>query len=73
MEARFPGRKSLNGVKLELFSEDDIREIDLATRDILTNAGVQVSDEEAIQGSDGIRLCKQLGSSAVASIYVALR
>ena len=25
------------------------------------------------QGSDGIRLCKQLGSSAVASIYVALR
>ena len=49
MEARFPGRKSLNGVKLELFSEDDIREIDLATRDILTNAGVQVSDEEARQ------------------------
>ena len=38
----------LNGVRIELFSEDECREIDYATRDVLSNYGVQVSDEEAM-------------------------
>ncbi len=46
-EPKYPGRNSLNGVKLELFSDDDLRQIDLATRDVLSNNGVQISDEEA--------------------------
>lgn len=46
---QYPGRVKMNGVKLELFTEDDIREIDYATRDVLENYGVQVSDEEGLQ------------------------
>lgn len=46
---QYPGRLKLSGVKLELFSEDDIREIDYATKDVLSNYGVQVSDEEGLQ------------------------
>jgi len=45
----YPGRVKNSGIKLELFSEDDIREIDYATRDILANYGVQVSDEEGLK------------------------
>ncbi|MBR1452596.1 MAG: trimethylamine methyltransferase family protein, partial [Candidatus Methanomethylophilaceae archaeon] len=45
----YPGRTKNHGLKLELFSEDDIREIDYATRDVLENYGVQVSDEEGLQ------------------------
>ena len=46
---RYPGRVKMSGIKLELFSEDDIREIDYATKDVLSNYGVQVSDEEGLQ------------------------
>ena len=45
----YPGRTKNSGLKLELFSEDDIREIDYATKDILATHGVQVSDEEGLQ------------------------
>lgn len=45
----YPGRAKQSGVKLEMFSDDDIREIDYATKDILTNYGVQVSDDEGLQ------------------------
>ena len=38
----------LKGVRLEMFSEDECREIDYATRDVLSNYGVQVSDDDAI-------------------------
>ncbi len=45
----YPGRVKRSGLKLEIFSEDDIREIDYATKDILATYGVQVSDEEGLQ------------------------
>ncbi len=48
LEKHYPGRVKASGVKLELFSEDDIREIDYATRDVLSTYGVQVSDEEGM-------------------------
>ncbi len=46
---QYPGRVKLSGVKLELFSEDDIREIDYATKDVLSTYGVQVSDDEGLK------------------------
>ena len=46
---KYPGRLKSTGARLELFSDDDCREIDYATRDILSNYGVQVSDEEGLQ------------------------
>lgn len=49
VNTQYPGRVKLSGVKLELFSEDDIREIDYATKDVLSNYGVQVSDEEGLK------------------------
>ena len=45
----YPARNVLNGIKFELFSDDEIRQIDLATRDVLENYGVQVSDDECLQ------------------------
>lgn len=41
--ARFP----LQGVQLELFSEDDLRAIHYASMEVFLNPGVQVSDPEA--------------------------
>lgn len=46
---QYPGKGAVNGLKLELFSQDGIEAIDRATRDVLSNYGVQVSDEEAIK------------------------
>jgi len=43
----YPGRDILDGVKLELFSEEDLRALHYATMDVLMNPGVQVSDAEA--------------------------
>ena len=45
----YPAYTSLNGVKFELFSDDEVRRIDMATRDVLSTFGVQVSDVEARQ------------------------
>ena len=45
----YPGRNKQAGITVELFSDDDIREIDYATRDVLANYGVQVSDEEGLK------------------------
>lgn len=49
MSSHYPGRVKMSGMKLELFSEDDIREIDYATKDVLSTYGVQVSDEEGLK------------------------
>ncbi len=49
IQNRYPGRVKMSGVKLDLFTEDDLREIDYATKDVLANYGVQVSDEEGLQ------------------------
>jgi trimethylamine---corrinoid protein Co-methyltransferase len=46
---KYPGRVKMNGIKLELFTEDDLREIDYATKDVLSTYGVQVSDEEGLK------------------------
>ena len=43
----YPANETLNGVKFELFSDDEVRRIDMATRDVLETFGVQVSDDEA--------------------------
>jgi trimethylamine--corrinoid protein Co-methyltransferase len=45
----YPGRVKMNGVKLDLFTEDDLREIDYATKDVLSTYGVQVSDDEGLK------------------------
>ena len=45
----YPGKQKTMGLKLEMFSDDDIQRIDYATRDVLANYGVQVSDEEGLQ------------------------
>ena len=42
----YPAQNILNGIKFELFSDDEIRRIDMATRDVLETYGVQVSDVE---------------------------
>jgi len=52
---QYPGKNILQGIKLDLLSEDGIRAIDCATRDVLSNYGVQVSDEE------GLKLFKEAG------------
>lgn len=49
MNNQYPGRVKMSGLRLELFSEDDIREIDYATKDVLSTYGVQVSDQEALE------------------------
>ena len=52
---QYPGKTMMQGLKLELFSDDGIRAIDRATRDVLSNYGVQVSDDE------GLKLFKEAG------------
>ncbi len=47
MVTHYPGKVALHGVKFELLSDDELQMIDRATKDILMNNGVQVSDEEA--------------------------
>lgn len=47
--SQYPGRVKMSGIKFELFTEDDIREIDYATKDVLSHYGVQVSDDEGMQ------------------------
>ncbi len=48
-EIHYPGRVEMNGTKLELFTDDDIRSIDYATKEVLGTYGVQVSDAEGLQ------------------------
>lgn len=43
----YPGKDMLEGVKLDFFSEEDLRRIDYATMEVLQNPGIQVSDAEA--------------------------
>jgi trimethylamine--corrinoid protein Co-methyltransferase len=43
----YPGRTPLQGVSLELFSEDDLRALHYATMDVFMDTGIQVSDPEA--------------------------
>ncbi len=45
----YPGRSPLQGVRLELFSEDDLRSLHYATMQVFQNPGIQVSDPEARQ------------------------
>lgn len=49
VNSQYPGRNKKSGIQIELFTEDDVREIDYATRDVLENYGVQVSDEEGLK------------------------
>ena len=46
---QYPGKIGMNGIKMNLFTHDDCVSIDLATRDVLWNYGVQVSDDECIK------------------------
>jgi len=48
-EHYYPGARPLNGVELNLFSEEDLRMIHSATMEVFQNPGVQVSDAEARQ------------------------
>ena len=45
----YPARKAQSGITFELFTDDEIRQIDMATRDVLANYGVQVSDDEGLE------------------------
>lgn len=54
-QIQYPGKNIVQGMKLELFSDDGIEAIDRATRDVLGTYGVQVSDEE------GLKLFKEAG------------
>jgi len=54
-ETQYPGITSMQGMKIELFTDDDIEAIDRATRDVLSLYGVQVSDDE------GLKLFKEAG------------
>lgn len=45
----YPGKRSIQGVELNLFSDDDILKIDHATIDVLSTYGVQVSDKEGLE------------------------
>lgn len=45
----YPGKNILEGVKLDLYTEDSLRSIDYATMEVLQNPGIQVSDDEALQ------------------------
>jgi len=47
VEHYYAGRTPLNGVRLELFSEDDLRAIHYATVRVFLDPGIQVSDQEA--------------------------
>ena len=46
---QYPGKNMLQGVELNLLSQDAIEAIDRATMDVLYTYGVQVSDEEGLQ------------------------
>ncbi|ATU07548.1 [trimethylamine--corrinoid protein] Co-methyltransferase [Methanohalophilus portucalensis] len=48
-EHYYPGARPLNGVELNLFSEEDLRMIHSATMEVFQNPGIQVSDAEARQ------------------------
>lgn len=43
----YPAQTQLNGIKFDLFTDDEIRRIDMATRDVLEFYGVQVTDLKA--------------------------
>jgi len=47
--SQYPGRVMMQGVKLEIFSKDGLDAIDKATMNVLSNYGVQVSDEEGLK------------------------
>ena len=46
---QYPGKIMMQGLKLDVFTEDGIQAIDRATMDVLANYGIQVSDAEAIK------------------------
>ncbi len=48
-EHYYPGQYPLNGVELNLLTQDDLRRIHYATIDVFLDPGVQVSDPEARQ------------------------
>jgi len=48
-KTHYPGKKSMQGIKLDLFTDDDILKIDHATMDVLSTFGVQVSDKEGLE------------------------
>jgi trimethylamine--corrinoid protein Co-methyltransferase len=53
---QYPGKNILQGLRLDVFSDDGIQKIDRATRDVLSNYGIQVSDDE------GLKLFKEAGA-----------
>jgi trimethylamine--corrinoid protein Co-methyltransferase len=61
---QYPGKNILYGLKLEVFSDDGIQKIDRATRDVLSNYGIQVSDEE------GRKLFKEAGCEVDESTHM---
>jgi len=46
---QYAGRQMMQGLKLDIFSQEGIEAIDRATLDVLGNYGIQVSDEEGLQ------------------------
>ena len=46
-DIQYPGKTATNGLYLGMFSDEQLESIDIATRDVLSNYGVQVSDQEA--------------------------
>ena len=48
-EHYYPGRQVLDGVSLDLFSQEGLRSIDYATMEVLQNPGVLIPDPEARQ------------------------
>jgi trimethylamine--corrinoid protein Co-methyltransferase len=61
---QYPGKNILQGLSLEVFSDDGIQKIDRATRDVLSNYGVQVSDAE------GRKLFKDAGCEVDESTHM---
>ena len=43
------GARKSGGLRLEVFTEDELREIHLATLEVLSETGVLVGDDEAIE------------------------
>jgi len=46
---QYPGRQMMQGLRLDIFTQDGIEAIDRATLDVLSNYGVQVSDKEGLE------------------------
>jgi trimethylamine--corrinoid protein Co-methyltransferase len=46
---QYPGKEMLQGLRLDIFSQDGLEAIDRATMDVLSNYGIQVSDEEGLK------------------------